>query len=214
MLSLTNPYLRRDSLNVHKLHWFQKIILKKLTHNIAFQSDESDIFIVEENEDDERSSGAASVAHASIALFIALVLAVGTWLLKCWKSKSKELWYYSSWVIEVRQCLWECRNVNATCCEDIVLKICPTIKGVFLNKGVQSQYAPYKYGYVLHFGCPNTPFMGKFTKMQPKRMKINWENMTILRYLYTRRQSLEAKILLSFGNSLLFLRRPCMSCQE
>ena len=46
--------------------------------NFAFQSDESDIFIVEENEDDERSSGAASVAHASIALFIALVLAVGT----------------------------------------------------------------------------------------------------------------------------------------
>jgi len=42
------------------------------------KSDESDIFIVEENEDDERSSGAASVAHASIALFIALVLAVGT----------------------------------------------------------------------------------------------------------------------------------------
>ena len=47
----------------------------------VFQSDESDIFIVED--DDRRNkgidgSGAASVTHSGIALFIALILAVGT----------------------------------------------------------------------------------------------------------------------------------------
>ena len=47
----------------------------------VFQSDESDIFIVED--DDRRNkgidgSGAVSVTHSGIALFIALILAVGT----------------------------------------------------------------------------------------------------------------------------------------
>ena len=46
-----------------------------------FQSDESDIFIVEDDNRRDKGidgSGAASVTHSGIALFIALILAVGT----------------------------------------------------------------------------------------------------------------------------------------
>ena len=51
---------------------------------MAFQSDESDIFIVEDDErrnKGQEGSGAAaagSVTHTGIALFIALFLAIGT----------------------------------------------------------------------------------------------------------------------------------------